>query len=96
MSTPESKVKSKVKRILRDMGAYYVMPHGAGYGNAGVPDFLVCLDGLFFGIECKANGGKPTALQLHHLSQIRKANGRGFVIDENNVDDLERMLEDEC
>jgi hypothetical protein len=75
------------------MGAYYTMPLGTGFGNSGVPDFLVCYQGAFFGIECKANGNKPTALQLHQMMQIRKAGGVAFVVDENNVDDLRKELE---
>jgi hypothetical protein len=91
--TPEAKVKKKVRKILDDIGAYYAMPIGTGYGNSGVPDFLVCYNGAFFGIECKANGNKPTALQLHNMMQIRKAGGLSFVIDETNVDDLRKELD---
>lgn len=91
--TPEAKVKARVKKILTDMGAYYAMPQSGGYGNSGTPDFLVCFQGAFFGIECKANGNKPTALQLHHMMQIRKAGGRSFVVDETNIDKLREELE---
>ncbi len=91
--TPEAKVKVKVKKILMDMGAYYAMPQSGGFGSAGIPDFLVCYQGGFFGIECKANGNKPTALQLHHMSEIRKAKGRAFVIDETNINELRKELE---
>lgn len=91
--TPEAKVKAKVKKILADMGAYYAMPLGTGFGNSGVPDFLVCFQGAFVGIECKANGNKPTALQLHHMMQIRKAGGRSFVVDETNIDKLREEME---
>jgi len=41
-STPEAKVKEKIKKILKERGAWYAMPMGTGYGNSGVPDFLVC------------------------------------------------------
>ena len=54
MATPEAKVKAKVKAILKNLGAYYVMPVTSGYGNSGAPDFLVCIRGKFIGIECKA------------------------------------------
>ena len=91
--TPEGKVKARVKKILTDMGAYYAMPLGTGFGNAGVPDFLVCFSGRFFGIEVKANGNKPTALQLHNMVQIRKAGGIAFVIDETNIDNLRKEME---
>jgi hypothetical protein len=91
--TPESKVKAKVKKILLDLGAYWSMPVTGGYGNSGVPDFLVCHKGRFYGIECKANGGKPTALQLKHLDDIRKAGGIALLIDETNVENLRKELE---
>lgn len=91
--TPEAKVKAKVKTILKELGAYYAMPVATGYGNSGVPDFLVCYRGRFIGIECKANGNKPTALQEKNLDSIRVAGGLAFVIDENNVSQLKEMLE---
>ena len=91
--TPEAKIKAKVKKTLSEMSAYYAMPIGEGFGNSGVPDFLVCYQGVFFGIECKAKGNKPTALQLHNMVQIRKAGGFAFVVDETNVDDLRKEME---
>ena len=91
--TPEAKVKAKVKRILAELGAYYAMPVTGGYGNSGVPDFLVCLRGRFYAIECKANGGKPTALQEKHLADIRGAGGVSLIIHEANVENLRTELQ---
>lgn len=82
MKTPESKVKDKIKKILKDHGVYYAMPHGAGYGNAGVPDFLCCVRGYFLAIEAKTKGGKPTALQVKNMEDIRTAGGVSLVVDE--------------
>jgi hypothetical protein len=93
-TTPEGKVKAKVKIVLDSLNAYYAMPMGTGFGNAGVPDFLVCIDGQFIAIECKAGNNKPTALQLHNLMRIRKAGGFGFVVNEMNIDELKRLLEE--
>ena len=91
--TPEAKVKKKVKEILKSMGAYYAMPVATGFASSGVPDFVVCCKGKFYGIECKANGNKPTALQLKHLDDIRKAGGIALVIDETNVGNLRMEIE---
>jgi pantoate kinase len=93
--TPEGKVKAKVKKVLNELGCYYAMPVGTGFGNSGVPDFLICKGGLFYGIECKANGGKPTALQLKHLDDIRKAGGIAMIVDETNVETLRKELSNE-
>jgi len=90
--TPERKVKDKVRKVLTDLNAYYAMPIGTGYGNAGVPDFLVCYQGRFIGIECKAQGNKPTALQLKNFKDIESAGGTVWLIDESNVDSLLTLL----
>lgn len=87
-STPESKVKAKIKAILKAHGVYYAMPIGTGYGNAGVPDFLCCIKGRFLAIEAKANGGKTTALQDKNLRDIENAGGITCVLNEDNVSAL--------
>jgi hypothetical protein len=68
------------------------MPVTGGYGNSGVPDFLICKGGLFYAIECKANGGKPTALQHAHMKAIRAAGGIALIVDETNIDNLRKEL----
>ena len=88
MATPEVKVKNKVKAVLKNLGAYYVMPVTGGYGNSGAPDFLVCYKGRFIGIECKAGRNKPTALQEKNLREIEGAGGIGLVVNEENVVDV--------
>jgi len=87
--TPEKKIKEKVKTILKKLNAYYCMPATGGYGASGVPDILACYKGKFIGIETKANGNKPTALQQKHLRDISITGGVSLVIDETNIDMLE-------
>lgn len=86
--TPESKVKARVRKILDERNAYYVMPVTSGYGNSGAPDFLVCYRGKFMGIECKAGRGKPTELQLDNLKRIEENGGIQFIINESNIESL--------
>lgn len=92
--TPEKKVKTKVRQILDKIGCYHFMPATGGYGASGVPDIVVCYKGKFIGIECKANGNKPTKLQLKHLNNITLAGGMSLVIDENNLSYLELFITD--
>ena len=91
-ATPEALVKKKVRDVLTNAGAYHVMPVTGGYGNSGAPDFLVCYGGRFVGIECKANKGKVTALQLKNLRSIVEAGGQALVINEFNVVQLSQLL----
>jgi hypothetical protein len=91
--TPEKKVKTKVVAQLKTLGAYYFYPVTGGYGASGVPDVVGCYKGRFIGIECKANGNKPTALQQMNLDKIAAQGGIALVIDETNVNELKGMIE---
>lgn len=91
-STKEKLVKSKVVSILKAAGAYYFYPVTGGFGNSGVPDIIVCHQGRFFGIECKAGKNKPTPLQEQNLERITAAGGVSLVINEENIHEVYRAL----
>lgn len=91
-TTKEGLVKAKVKEILKDLGAWYCMPMGTGYGHSGIPDFIVCLDGFFLAIETKAGKGTTTALQERELRKIGEAKGIALVVREDDLETLGRDL----
>jgi Holliday junction resolvase len=92
-STPEKKVKLKVRAILDwDKDIYYFTPMTGGYGRSGVPDIVGCYKGRFFAIECKAGKGTTTALQDKNIKEIEKAGGRVIVVNENNLEEVRLML----
>ena len=93
----EKQVRRKVRERLRkefgeDLWLYSTT--NAGYGTSGAPDFLGCLAGIFFGVECKRDKAhKPTALQKHAMETIRRARGSAFVVyDEETLDELVGVL----
>jgi Holliday junction resolvase len=92
--TPEGKVKKKVVDILKKHGVYYFFPVSGGYGKSGVPDIVCCARGRFLAVECKANGGNPTALQARELERINDAGGIAVVVRDTDVDLFEKFLKD--
>lgn len=72
MSTPESKVKAKLKAYLRKHGYYYFMPVQTGMG-ATTLDFLACRQGLFYAFETKAEGKDFTPRQNFVAEQMLEA-----------------------
>jgi hypothetical protein len=90
--TPEGAVKKRVKETLKELGAWYAMPMGTGYGHSGIPDFLVCLDGVFIAIETKAGKGTTTALQDREIKRIHEAKGIAIIVREDNLETLARDL----
>lgn len=49
--------------------------------------------GRFIGIECKAGTNKPTALQQKNLTDIKLADGIALVVNEENIEEVCRTLE---
>ena len=90
MSTPESKVKARVKALLEAERVYFFFPAANGYGHAGIPDIICCVNGFFLAIECKAGKGKTTALQDRELGRIRTAGGAAVVIFDTD-DEMRRL-----
>jgi hypothetical protein len=80
--TPEGKVKSAVKKLLKRYGSqiYGDWPVPGGYGKS-VLDYHGCVNGRYFAIETKAPGGKPTARQDLTINEITMAGAMVFVID---------------
>ena len=91
--TPEGKVKARVKEILKRRGVWYCMPRGQTFGRSGIPDFVCCHMGRFFGIETKAGRGKATPLQLRELNDIVAHFGCALIVWEANVEQVEALLD---
>jgi Holliday junction resolvase len=87
-TTPEGKVKLKVKKILDELGAYHFSPMMTGFGHSGVPDIIACYKGIFLGIECKSGKNIPTLLQENNMKRIRNAGGYTMVVNESNISTL--------
>lgn len=92
--TPESKVKKRVREMLDALGIYHFMPPANGFGRAGIPDIIACMDGHFIAIECKAGKGTTTALQDRELDRIHNAGGTTYIARESNIDELQQILKE--
>jgi hypothetical protein len=93
-TTPEAKVKAKVKAALNKHGAYHFSPATGGYGKSGVPDIIACYEGKFIAIECKAGSNKPTALQEANLEAINQHGGFALLINETNIEVVAETLQE--
>lgn len=91
-ATPESKVKARCVAQLKEMGAVYFYPVTGGYGASGVSDIVVCYEGLYIAIECKAGKNKLSELQKMFLEKVAAAGGLGLMINESNVDNLSGII----
>jgi hypothetical protein len=93
-TTPESKVKAKVVKMLKHYDVYYFFPATHGFGRSGVPDVVCCVNGKFLAIECKAGLNKLTPLQIREGRAIQQHKGVVMVVNEDRFDTLEQILKE--
>ncbi len=91
-NTPENLVKKAVRKLLDSLDIYHFMPPANGFGRAGIPDIVACMDGHFIAIECKAGKGQTTALQDRELNAILNHGGTVYIAREHNLDELQQLL----
>lgn len=94
MSTPEGRIKAKLRDMLKRNGIWYFCPANNGMGKSGIPDFVCIVDGLFVGIECKADPTKkPTELQNKRAEEILTAGGEWYLVNSpESILEVERCL----
>jgi hypothetical protein len=83
MRKPETLLVKKIKEALYKRFSKRIILwkiHGSPYQDAGIPDLVGCLDGIFFGMEVKTELEKPSQLQQVMLKRIVEAGGHSFVV----------------
>ena len=92
MTTPEGKLKDKVRAVLKLYEAYYHQPVMNGMGAPSL-DFICCHKGRYFGIETKAGSKGMTPRQSLTSQAIEAAGGKAFLINETSgMDALKEFL----
>lgn len=80
--------------MLKAEKVWYFSPQAGPYGQAGIPDRIGVLTGLFFGVECKADATKKmTALQERCKEKIEEAGGKFFLVyDKATVEEVRQWI----
>lgn len=79
MSQKESRRSRDIMRRLRLEGWFCFKVHGSEIMMAGLPDIVVCAEGLFVGLETKEPGGENnTSARQDYVHGLIRDSG-GFV-----------------
>lgn len=87
----ESAFVVKIKRYLKDRGAYCEKIWGGGFQSAGIPDVIGCYKGRFIGIEAKVGNNKPSEIQKAKIKLINEAGGYAIVA--WTLDEVKELLD---
>lgn len=82
MAQRESRLSRKIMNALRAKGYFCFKVHGSEFMMAGLPDIIVCAEGLFIGLETKnpesRSNVSPKQSYVHSL--IENAGGSAIVV----------------
>lgn len=81
---PEGRLIRRTRAYLEGRGAcvFKIVGGESVFQEAGIPDLLVCYNGIFIGLEGKTPVGKPSPRQLAVGRRIEKAGGYFLVFTE--------------
>ncbi len=88
--TLAAKFKQRIERKIPNC-FYYKIPDTKGLGGMRPFDSFVLIDGVFFALEFKVAGRKPTEYQRYMLNKARKAGGSALVI--TDKDDINIIID---
>jgi hypothetical protein len=74
---PETLFKEKVLEDLKKVPRCWFFKVEAG-AVRGIPDVIICVDGLFVALELKVPPNTCEPLQEYNIYKIRKANGQAW------------------
>ena len=82
MTQRESRLSLKIQKALRMRGWFCFKVHGSEMMMAGLPDIMVCAEGVFIGLETKhpetREDVSPRQAYVH--DKIRQAGGTAMVV----------------
>ena len=88
----EKTFENKIKKFLKKKGCWVLKTWSNGVQRSGIPDLLVCCNGVFLGIEVKAENGKPTELQLWNIEEIKKSGGLAMVLYPKDFEKFKKLI----
>ena len=92
MSTPEGRVKDKVRAIFKAHNVHYTHIPANQFSKGGAPDYVCCVKGVYLAVEVKTVKGKMSELQKIERDKTKEAGGFYIVVNEECLKALEELI----
>ena len=91
MGLSETQLKEKVIKFVKKEYPTAWVYKTSDRWTAGIPDILICKEGVLYAIELKVGKNKATKIQEYVLKQIKESGGFSTV--SRSVGDVKNFLE---
>ena len=104
----EKNFENKIKQYLKSIGIYsagtpyqsmevpcrgfFAKIWGGGFQKGGIPDIILCINGVFVGLELKASHSHPSPIQIKNLELIGKSGGYGLLVYPKGFENLKKII----
>jgi len=83
------------KETVQTMG-WYLKVWGGGFQKSGIPDLLMCVNGIFFAVELKSSSGRPSDIQRKNIGMVNRGGGIGLVLYPEGLDEFTKIVKGVC
>lgn len=106
--TPETRFKNEVQKWLISQGIYqagtpsqkmtipikgwFVKIWGGGMQKEGIPDILMCVNGIFISLELKSATGRPSELQKKNTAMVNESGGVGVILYPDGFENFKNIV----
>ena len=80
------------QRMDNDQIGWFTKIWGGGYQKSGIPDLILCVNGIFMTVELKASNGRPSELQKMNTARINQSNGLGIILYPEGFDSFKEIM----
>jgi hypothetical protein len=88
----ERAIVEVLKKFFKERGIFYIRNVGNNAMRAGLPDFVICLNGKFIAVECKSGKNEISVIQGVVRDEILGNGGRYFVVNEDNLEQFKEWV----
>ena len=104
----EKQFEKKVEKYLNSIGVYqagfpsdkmeakqigwFTKIWGGGYQKSGIPDLLLCVNGIFISVELKAPNGRASELQKMNTARINQSGGIGIILKPDGFETFKEVM----
>ena len=82
------------KNIVARMKGWFLKIWGGGiYQKSGIPDMILCVNGIFVAVELKGPDGIASELQKINIQRINQSNGIGIILYPAGFEAFKKIIE---
>jgi hypothetical protein len=78
--------------MVADQIGWFTKIWGGGYQKSGIPDLILCVNGVFISVELKAPNGRPSELQKMNTARINQSNGIGIILKPDGFEQFKEIM----